>query len=152
MLRYLLDTHTVIYVIKRRPIEVLEVFNAQAGHMAISAITLSELLHGAEKSERLVANLAVVEDFCSRIEVLSYGPKASLHYGSIRATLERAGTPIGVNDLHIAAHARSEGLTLVTNNECEFVRVPALQIENWLIDVEKKKTSGKKTAGKKIVK
>jgi tRNA(fMet)-specific endonuclease VapC len=156
VLRYLLDTNTVIYVIKKRPIEVLEVFNTQAGHMAISAITLSELLHGAEKSERPAANLAVVEDFCSRIEVLSYAPKASLHYGSIRATLERAGTPIGVNDLHIAAHARSEGLTLVTNNEREFVRVPALQIENWLRDVEKsverKKPSSKRKPTEKIVK
>ena len=156
MLRYLLDTTTVIYVIKKRPIEVLEVFNEQGGHMAISAITLSELLHGAEKSERPVANLAVAEDFCSRIEVLAYGPKASLHYGSIRATLERAGTPIGVNDLHIAAHARSEGLTLVTNNEREFARVPALQIENWLRDVaksvEKKKNSDKRMPAKKIVK
>ena len=152
MLRYLLDTNTVIYVIKKRPIAVLEVFNAQAGHMAISAITLSELLHGAEKSERPTANLAVVEDFCSRIEVLSYGTKASLHYGSIRANLERAGTPIGVNDLHIAAHARSEGLTLVTNNEREFVWVPALQIENWLRDVEKQKSSAKRASGKKTVK
>lgn len=154
MLRYLLDTNTVIYVIKKRPIEVLEVFNEQGGHMAISAITLSELLHGAEKSERPVANLAVVEDFCSRIEVLVYGPKASLHYGSIRATLDRVGTPIGVNDLHIAAHARSEGLTLVTNNEREFVRVPALQIENWLLDVEKnvekKKISGKRNLARKM--
>jgi tRNA(fMet)-specific endonuclease VapC len=152
VLRYLLDTNTVIYVIKKRPIEVLAVFNEQGGHMAISSITLSELLHGAEKSERPVANLAVVEDFCSRIEVLSYGPKVSLHYGSIRAALERAGTPIGVNDLHIAAHARSEGLTLVTNNEREFVRVPALQIENWLRDVEKKKPSDKRNLAKKTVK
>ena len=156
MLRYLLDTNTVIYVIKKRPIEVLEVFNEHGGHMAISAITLSALLHGAEKSERPATNLAVVEDFCSRIEVLAYGPKASLHYGSIRATLERAGTPIGVNDLHIAAHARSEGLTLVTNNEREFARVPALQMENWLYDieknVEKKKIFGKRTLAKKIAK
>lgn len=149
MLRYLLDTTTVIYVIKMRPIEVLEVFNMRAGHMAISAMTLSELLHSAEKSERPTANSAVVEDFCSRIEVLAYGAKASLHYGSIRADLERAGMPIGVNDLHIAAHARSEGLTLVTNNEREFVRVPALQIENWLRDIEKNKNSDKRTVAKR---
>ena len=152
MLQYLLDTDTAIYVIKRRPMQLFEVFNQQSGRMAISAITLSELLHGAEKSERAAANLAIVEDFCSRMEVLAYGSKASQHYGSIRAALERAGTPIGVNDLHIAAHARSEGLTLVTNNEREFVRVPALQIENWLRDVEEKKISGKRTAEKKIVK
>lgn len=151
-MRYLLDTNTVIYVIKKRPIKVLEVFNREAGHMAISAITVSELLHGAEKSERPAANLAVVEDFCSRIEVLAYGPKASLHYGSIRVSLERMGTPIGVNDLHIAAHARSEGLTLVTNNEREFVRVPALQMENWLSGIEEEKYPGKQAAPKKIVK
>lgn len=156
MLQYLLDTDAAIYVIKRRPIQMFEIFNQQSGRMAISSITLSELLHGAEKSERIAANRAVVEDFCSRMEVLSYGPKASQHYGSIRAALERAGTPIGVNDLHIAAHARSEGLTLVTNNEREFVRVPALQIENWLRDVEKsvekKKPSSKRNPTKKIVK
>jgi tRNA(fMet)-specific endonuclease VapC len=74
----------------------------------------------------------VVEDFCSRLEVLNYGPKAAQHYGQIRAALEKAGTPIGVNDLHIAAHARSEGLILVSNNLREFERVPALQLENWV--------------------
>ena len=132
MLRYLLDTNIVIYVIKRRPLAVRTKFNEQAGRMAISAITLSELMHGAEKSARPVANLAVVEDFCSRLEVLAYPAKASAHYGSIRATLERAGTPIGVNDLHIAAHARCEGLTVVSNNIREFERVPALQVENWI--------------------
>ena len=132
MLSYLLDTNIVIYVIKRRPLEVLAAFNANAARMAISVITLAELLHGAEKSSRPAANLAVVEDFVSRLEVLPYTAKAAQHYGQIRAALERAGEPIGVNDLHIAAHARSEGLTLVTNNEGEFRRVPALQIENWL--------------------
>lgn len=132
MLRFLLDTNIVIYVIKRRPMEVLAAFNANSAHMAISVITLAELLHGAEKSSRPSANLAVVEDFVSRLEVLPYTAKAAQHYGQIRAALERAGEPIGVNDLHIAAHARSEGLTLVTNNTGEFRRVPALQIENWL--------------------
>ncbi|MBN2692658.1 MAG: type II toxin-antitoxin system VapC family toxin [Burkholderiaceae bacterium] len=132
MLSYLLDTNIVIYVVKRRPLEVLATFNANAARMAISVITLAELLHGAEKSTRPAANLAVVEDFVSRLEVLPYTAKAAQHYGQIRATLERMGQPIGVNDLHIAAHARSEGLTLVTNNVGEFSRVPALQIENWL--------------------
>ena len=109
MLRYLLDTNIVIYVIKQRPLAVRAKFNEQAGRMAISAITLSELMHGAEKSARPVTNLAVVEDFCSRLEVLAYPPKASAHYGSIRATLERAGTPIGVNDLHIRSEERRVG-------------------------------------------
>ncbi len=132
MLKYLLDTHIVIYVIKRRPLEVLDLFNANATRMAISVVTLAELLHGAEKSAQPTSNLAVVEDFCSRLQVLSYTPKAAQHYGTIRTSLERMGQPIGVNDLHIAAHARSEGLVLVTNNIKEFEKVPALQIENWV--------------------
>ena len=98
---------------------------------ALANVTLAELLHRAEKSSRPTANLAVVEDFISRLDVLQYTPKAAQHYGQIRTALERAGLPIGVNDLHIAAHARSEGLILVTNNVDEFKRVPALQIENW---------------------
>ena len=100
--------------------------------MAISAITLAELLHGAEKSSRVSENMAAVEDFCSRLQVLPYGPKAAQHYGAIRAALEKLGQPIGVNTLHIAAHARSEGLVLVTNNMGEFARVPALETENWV--------------------
>ena len=131
MLRYLLDTNICIYVIKRRPQELLDTFNRHAGPMAISAITFSDLLHGVEKSAAPTRNLAAVEDFCSRLDLLAYGPKASLHYGLIRASLERSGTPIGVNDLHIAAHARSEGLTLVSNNLREFERVPGLLLENW---------------------
>jgi tRNA(fMet)-specific endonuclease VapC len=132
MLRYLLDTNIVIYVLKRRPIELLSLFNENASRMAISAITLSELFHGAEKSTRVSDNLVAIEDFCSRLEVLPYGAKAAQHYGAIRAGLEKTGQPIGVNDLHIAAHARSEGLVVVTNNVGEFARVPALQVENWV--------------------
>ncbi len=132
MLRYLLDTNICIYVIKHRPPEVREQFNAQQGRMAISAITLAELAHGAEKSAQPSRNTATVEDFCSRLTVLPYTDAAAWHYGSIRAALERLGTPIGVNDLHIAAQARSAGLTLVSNNLREFERVPGLLSENWL--------------------
>ena len=132
MLRYLLDTNIVIYVLKRRPAGVLSTFNANASRMAISSVTLAELLHGAEKSNRVSENLSVIEDFCSRLQVLSYGAKAAQHYGAIRAALEKLGQPIGVNDLQIAGHARSEGLVLVTNNMSEFARVPALELENWV--------------------
>ena len=132
MLRYLLDTNIVIYVLKRRPAEVLSIFNSNASRMAISAITLAELVHGAEKSSRVSENLSTIEDFCSRMEVLPYGAKAAQHYGAIRAALEKLGQTIGVNDLHIASHARSEGLVLVTNNMSEFERVPALEVENWV--------------------
>jgi len=131
MLKYMLDTNIVIYVIKRRPIELLEVFNRHAGQMCISSITLAELLHGVEKSAMPDHNLRQIEDFNSRLEMLEYGDKAAAHYGEIRADLERKGTPIGVNDLHIAGHARSEGLTLVSNNLREFERVDALRLVNW---------------------
>lgn len=132
MIRYLLDTNIVIYVIKKRPVEVLQAFNENSGRMAISSITLAELFHGAEKSSRCTENVKVIDDFTSRLEVLPYTPKAAQHYGSIRAALERSGETIGINDLHIAAHARSEGLVLVTNNLREFERVPALETENWI--------------------
>jgi len=132
MLKFMLDTNIVIYVIKRRPIEVMGIFNENAGRMAISAITLSELFHGAEKSAKVAQNLAVVEEFASLLEVLPYTAKASQHYGAIRSALEKVDRTIGVNDLHIAAHARSEGLTLVTNNLGEFERVPGLMAENWV--------------------
>ena len=102
----------------------------------MSSVTLAELLHGAEKSSRVNENLAAIEDFCSRLEVLSYGPKAAQHYGAIRAALEKFGQPLGVNEMHIAAHARSEGLVLVTNNLAEFARVPAMETENWVDAVQ----------------
>ncbi|AGB83003.1 tRNA(fMet)-specific endonuclease VapC [Serratia rubidaea] len=132
MITHMLDTNIVIYVIKRRPREVLAVFNQHAGKMAISAVTYGELVHGVEKSARQVENLRVVEDFVSRLDVLPYTDKAAAHYGNIRADLERKGTPIGVNDLHIAGHARSEGLVLVSNNLREFARIDGLRLENWL--------------------
>ena len=135
MLKYLLDTNIVIYVVKRRPLEVLAKFNENAGRMAISSITFSELYHGAEKSAKVAQNLEAIEEFASLLEVLPYTPKASQHYGAIRSTLEKAGQPIDVNDLHIAAHARSEGLVVVTNNLSEFDRVPGLMLENWVASV-----------------
>ena len=103
--------------------------------MAISSNTLGELYHGAEKSAKVAQNLAVVEEFASLLEVLPYCAKASAHYGAIRSVLEKTGRPIGINDLHIAAHARSEGLTLVTNNLGEFERVPGLLMENWVANL-----------------
>jgi tRNA(fMet)-specific endonuclease VapC len=132
MLKYLLDTNIVIYVLKRRPVEVLKIFNTNASRMAISSITLSELMYGAEKSPNVDKNLEAIEEFISHLEVLPYGPKASQHYGQIKAALERKGEIIGENDIHIAAHAISQGLILVTNNLREFKRVTNLALENWV--------------------
>lgn len=132
MLKFMLDTNIAIHVIKRRPLQALGTFNQHAGQLCISSITLAELLHGAEKSARPEHNLQQVEDFVSRLTLLAYDSQAAAHYGEIRADLERKGTPIGVNDLHIAGHARSQGLILVTNNRAEFDRVAGLRLENWV--------------------
>ena len=131
MLKFMLDTNIVIFVIKRRPLELLEIFNRNTEHMSISSITLAELLHGVEKSSFPEKNLKVVEDFISHLEVLSYDESAAMHYGNIRSDLEKKGTIIGVNDLHIAAHARSRALILVTNNTREFERVDGLRLVDW---------------------
>jgi tRNA(fMet)-specific endonuclease VapC len=132
MIKFLLDTNIVIYVLKKRPLEVLKIFNANASRMAISSITLSELIYGAEKSPNIAKNLEAIEDFISHLEVLPYDARASQHYGQIKATLEKKGKIIGENDIHIAAHAISQGLILVTNNLKEFKRVSNLALENWV--------------------
>lgn len=131
MLKYMLDTNIVIYVIKRRPEELLNTFNAYSGQMCISSMTLAELIHGVEKSSLPERNRRNVEDFVSRLDVLSYDDSAAAHYGDIRADLERKGAIIGINDLHIAGHARSQGLILITNNTKEFQRVEGLRIIDW---------------------
>jgi tRNA(fMet)-specific endonuclease VapC len=128
----MLDTNIVIYVLKRRPIQVLDIFNQNINRMAISSITLSELIYGAEKSQNISKNLEAIEDFISHMEVLSYDQKTSQAYGQIKAKLENNGEMIGENDIHIAAHAISQGLILVTNNLNEFRRVSHLSLENWV--------------------
>jgi hypothetical protein len=92
-------------------------------------------LEGVFRSLHLLFSISVLTSYLPTDlgEYHSYGAKAAQHYGAIRATLEKLGQPIGVNDLHIAVHARSEGLVLVMNNMSEFVRVPALELENWAL-------------------
>jgi tRNA(fMet)-specific endonuclease VapC len=128
----MLDTDLSIYVINRRPVAALNSFNAHAGEICISAITLAELLHGVEKSGNPTRTLRRVDDFTSRLSVLEYGERAAAHYGEIKSDLERTGLVIGPNDLHIAGHARSEALTLVTNNQREFDRVEGLRTDCWV--------------------
>ena len=132
MLRYLLDTNIVIYVIKNRPQQVRERFTSYQGSLALSSISLMELFYGAEKSAQPQRNWRDVEGFAARLQVLDYGAAAAAHTGEIRAHLARLGTPIGPYDAMIAGHARASGLVLVTNNLAEFVRVPGLQLENWV--------------------
>lgn len=129
-MRYMLDTNICSAVVKRRDTHVLQKFDAEAGRMCISAITLSELLFGAEK-KRNAALDAALRDFAACIGAVPYDEAAAAHYGQLRAELERMGSPLGANDLFIAAHARSLGLTLVTN-DAAFQRAPGLRMENWL--------------------
>ena len=132
MLRYMLDTNICIYTIKNHPAQLRDLFNQHSDQLSISSITLAELFFGAEKSSQTERNLKNIEGFSARLEVLPFSDTAALHYGQIRAELERTGTPIGPYDLMIAGHARSEGLVLVTNNTREFERVSGLRLENWV--------------------
>lgn len=132
MLKFLLDTDISIYVIKHKPPEVRERFRRHHGRMAISTVTLMELVFGAENSARVEDNLEVIEGFVARLEVLDYDAQAAWHTGQIRAELRRHGRPIGPYDQMIAGHARARGLTVVTNNHAEFERVSGLRVESWL--------------------
>jgi tRNA(fMet)-specific endonuclease VapC len=132
MLRYLLDTNLCIRVLRDRPKAVRDRFNLEADGLCISTIVLSELLHGAAKSDRPEHNRREVERFAARLDVLAFDEAAAAHAADIRATLERQGQPIGGYDLLIAGHARSRGLTVITGNLAEFGRIDGLRCEDWL--------------------
>jgi len=132
MLRYMLDTNICIYVIKDRPAGLRARFNSLADQLCVSAVTLGEIIYGAEKSSRPVENLTVVEQFAARLAVLPFATRAAAHFGQLRAELEQAGQAVGAYDMMIGGHARSEGLVLVTNNVREFRRMKGLRVENWV--------------------
>jgi tRNA(fMet)-specific endonuclease VapC len=131
MLKYLLDTNIVIYTLRNRPQQVKRRFEDHHGRMGISAVTLGELVFGAEHSQQVERNLADIEAMVSRLEVLPFEEKAAYHFGQIRAALYRTAQPIGPYDMMIAGQARAYGLILVTNNVKEFERVPGLVLEDW---------------------
>ena len=131
-IRYLLDTNICIYIAKHNPATVRERFEQLAAdELAMSVITWGELRFGAEKSQARAKALAALAHLGSLIQVAPIAEAAGTHYGQIRAELERKGQPIGNNDLWIAAHARSEGWVVVTNNEREFRRIKDLKVEKW---------------------
>jgi tRNA(fMet)-specific endonuclease VapC len=130
--RYLLDTNICIYIQRQRPEKVLACFHKlEPGDAAISVITWGELLYGAEKSKQRKKALQLLEEFKTFVPVLPMPDTAGNQYGIISASLELRGQPIGNNDLWIAAHAKAADLTIVTNNEREFQRIPGLKIQNW---------------------
>jgi len=132
MPRYMLDTDTCSYIMKRSNQRVLKrLKQVPVSDVCISVITKAELLFGVEVSARRQQDESALQAFLRYVEVLDLLDEASSHYARIRADLRGRGVMIGANDLFIAAHARSLGLTLVTNNTREFERVQGLTLANW---------------------
>jgi tRNA(fMet)-specific endonuclease VapC len=131
--RFLLDTNICIYIRRLRPEKVIARFHhLKPGEAALSVITYGELIYGAEKSLARNRSFRDLEELASLLQVLPLPNDAARIYGIIRASLESKGEMISTNDLWIAAHAKSEDLILVTNNEREFKRVAGLKIQNWI--------------------
>ena len=134
MLEYILDTNICIYIIKQKPQSVLAKFSTlKPGAVAMSLITHAELMYGAERSQSRQAALDRLMELTTLIPVLPLEAPVAEHYANIRARLALRGTPIGNNDLWIAAHARALDKVLVTNNLREFERVEGLRLENWVV-------------------
>ncbi len=134
MMKYMLDTNICIYLIKQKPVKVLQHFKSQSmGEIGISSITLAELRFGVEKSQQIQNNRQALEEFVLPLEIADFDEKAAVIYGAVRASLEKAGTPVGSMDMLIGAHALSLGITLVTNNTREFKQIKSLKCEDWSV-------------------
>ncbi len=132
-MRFMLDTNIIAYAKNNRPESVLQrLTQYRPEDLCVSAITMAEMEFGVCNSSRPDQNRMALLLFLSRISVLPFDADAAREYGMIRADLTKKGKLIGANDLLIAAHARSLGLTLVTNNTREFERVENLRVENWV--------------------
>lgn len=129
--KFFLDTNTCVYILNKRPAHVAQQFARYSlGDVAVSSVTVSELTYGAAKSVKS-GTRERLEGFLLDLVTVPYDDAAAWVYGEIRAGLQATGKPIGSFDLLIAAHALSADVTLVTNNEGEFRRVPGLRVENW---------------------
>ena len=134
MPRYMLDTDTCSYIMKRTHDAVLKRLASKAvSDVCVSVISKAELMYGVELSPHKQWDETALAAFLRHIEVLDFSQTAVAHYAKIRADLKVPGEMIGANDLLIAAHAQSLGLTLVTNNIREFERVHGLSIEDWAV-------------------
>jgi len=131
-MRYMLDTNICIYLIKQKPEKVLRHFKAHSvGEIGISSITLAELRYGVERSQQVQKNRQALEEFTLPLEIAAFDEASAEVYGSVRAGLEQAGTPVGSMDMLIGAHALSLGVTLVTNNLREFEKIKNLKVVDW---------------------
>src|SRR5450830_865444 len=127
-MKLMLDTNICIAIIKQKPKDILQKFSDyQVGDICISSVTLAELRYGVAKSQYQEKNQAALDEFILPLEVASFDEAAAQYYGTLRATLEKQGTPIGSLDTMIGAHALSLNVTLVTNNTREFDRVAGLK-------------------------
>ena len=134
MIKYMLDTNMIAYAKNRRPAVVLEhLMQHDPSQICISSITMAELEYGVHNSSKPEQNRTALMMFLSEITILPFDSDASFDYGKIRYDLKSKGILIGGNNLLIAAHAKSLGLTLVTHNTREFSRVEGLSIEDWCI-------------------
>ena len=133
MMRYMLDTDICIYIMKKKPVQIIQKFRMmEVADIGISSVTLSELEYGVEKSENRERNRFALTHFLAPLQIVSYDVRAAQKYGFIRSHLEKQGQPIGPLDTLIAAHALSLDCIFVTNNASEFKRVPNLTVENWM--------------------
>lgn len=140
MPRFMLDTDTCSYIMKRSHPELLKRLQVvPVSDVCMSVVTKAELLYGVEVSPRMKQDAAALAAFLPYVEALDLTDEAMTHYAQIRADLNKRGAMIGGNDLFIAAHARGLGITLVTNNTEEFQRVPGLAIENWTTPPRRKR-------------
>lgn len=132
MTRYMLDTNIISDLVRNPQGSVAKrIAKVGENNICTSIIVAAELRYGCAKSgsRRL---LKAVEDLLGEINILPFDVPADAEYGAIRSGLEAGGTPIGSNDLLIAAHACATGSTIVTANADEFSRVRGLSVENWL--------------------
>lgn len=130
-MKFLLDTDTCIYALKQNQNVLSHLLSTPREDVAISVITEGELCTGSAKSSAPVKTLRLIENFVRPLAVIDFTSGDSIVYASVRAKLERTGTPIGPLDTLIASQAVARRLTLVSNNEREFRRVTGLAIENW---------------------
>lgn len=129
---YLLDTNACVHILNGTSPELIGRFSKESpATIRVCAVVKAELLYGARKSRWVAKTLGHLERFLAPLQSLPFDDDCAHHYGMIRAELARAGTPIGANDLMIAAIARHHDLTVVTNNVDEFARVVGLRVEDW---------------------
>lgn len=134
MARFMLDTDICSYIMKRsHPLVLERLRSVPVDDVCMSVVTKAELLYGVEVSPRRAQDATALAAFLPYVDALALDEDAALHYAEIRADLKRRGAMMGANDLFISAHARSLGLTVVTNNTAEFERVRDLKVENWTI-------------------